>query len=211
MSSNRANRALSNERPASWNEYCQDIEPCIFPSLSTYGATFIGEETVSLESFISPDLSSFSQKHDVHRYHIFQAAWALVLRCYVGSNSPCFALLESDTDGLYRKESSIPPRKCASVYCADVKSTKRVNELLFQLKKSSESNESQTSVSLKGIDDVATLSGVSLFNTLLSVEASGDLNATDGADRFRKRSTNVRLQTLECWVYCQMVTYNNGI
>ena len=45
-------------------------------------------------------VQSFCKEHDVSSLSIFQAAWAMVLRCYLGSPSVCFTSKSSKTAGL---------------------------------------------------------------------------------------------------------------
>lgn len=75
-----------------------DVKPCNIP-VSYHGSDH-DESLVSVEVPLgdAAQLETFCQHHGLASSVPFQAVWALVLRCYAGTDSPCFGCLTSDLD-----------------------------------------------------------------------------------------------------------------
>ncbi|KAF2106754.1 hypothetical protein BDV96DRAFT_654318 [Lophiotrema nucula] len=95
------------ERPVSmatefWKEYLADVNPSFFP-LQAYWEDAIDPqkklETVTIDVGMSPaDLTNFCTEKNVTLVNIFQFAWGLVLKQYIGSEDVCFGYLSSGRD-----------------------------------------------------------------------------------------------------------------
>lgn len=70
-----------------------DVQPCFFPILdgSANPVTIWRSTSVSLHDAV--DLRCFCERLDVSPLSVLQMAWAVVLRCYVGSNLLSFGCI----------------------------------------------------------------------------------------------------------------------
>ncbi|KAF2474324.1 amino acid adenylation [Lindgomyces ingoldianus] len=95
------------ERPVSiatnfWKEYLAGINPCFFPLMAHWEDAIDPQkklETVSIDvGMTSTDLTKFCNDKNVTLVNIFQFAWGLVLKQYIGSEDVCFGYLSSGRD-----------------------------------------------------------------------------------------------------------------
>ncbi|KAF7157754.1 hypothetical protein CNMCM6106_003737 [Aspergillus hiratsukae] len=85
---------------AYWTSYLKGVEPCLFPALNTSCEDDASGSSMSFDLDLPMDSSwqAFCGTHGVTLANIFQVAWALVLRCYTGSNEVCFGYITSGRD-----------------------------------------------------------------------------------------------------------------
>lgn len=69
----------------------QDLPQSYFPCLDSRAGTNRGFQPTEVPFRDIQRLRSFCTENDVSPLSVFQAAWALVLRCYLGKPSVCFA------------------------------------------------------------------------------------------------------------------------
>ncbi|KAF1998930.1 amino acid adenylation [Amniculicola lignicola CBS 123094] len=95
------------ERPISkattfWKEYLADANPSIFPLMAHWEDAVDPKkrlQTVSVDVCMSPsDLTNFCNDKNVTLVNIFQLAWGLVLKQYIGTEDVCFGYLSSGRD-----------------------------------------------------------------------------------------------------------------
>ncbi|KAI2625240.1 hypothetical protein GGS21DRAFT_493727 [Xylaria nigripes] len=90
-----------DESMAYWERYLRSAESCILPPSPPCPLLDETKDAMKALSFalpFSPALRSFSLQHELTLANIFQLAWALVLRCYVNSESTCFGYMTSGRD-----------------------------------------------------------------------------------------------------------------
>ena len=69
----------------------QDLPQSYFPCLDSKAGINRGFQSTEVPFRDTPRLRSFCTENDVSSLSVFQVAWALVLRCYLGNPSVCFA------------------------------------------------------------------------------------------------------------------------
>ncbi|KAG0155453.1 hypothetical protein PDIDSM_1030 [Penicillium digitatum] len=86
-----------------WQEYLQDVEPCLFPSIAGEdNAT--GEEwgyasrTLHHSTLGKNTIDAFCRRHNVTMWNLAALAWALVLRSFTNSDHVCFGYVKSGRD-----------------------------------------------------------------------------------------------------------------
>jgi non-ribosomal peptide synthase protein (TIGR01720 family) len=80
-----------------WSSYLENIRPCHLPLMPPDDKT--GREHKSLRMTLDPArLQTFCSLNGVTLANLFQAAWALVLQRYTGSDDVCFGYLASGRD-----------------------------------------------------------------------------------------------------------------
>ena len=94
---------LSNESLSYWKSYVDGMKPCSFPSLRTAG--WLAEQdssdryqVVEIPLYRHKELSEFCAKMEITMSTLAQAAWAILLRAYTGSEEVCFAYSSSGRD-----------------------------------------------------------------------------------------------------------------
>lgn len=88
------------------------LPPSYFPCLDARQATSKSWQSVEVPFGDINRLRSFCDEHDVPTTSVFQAAWALVLRCYLGNASVCFASRSSSTADEMRRLPEVNPDIC---------------------------------------------------------------------------------------------------
>ncbi|KAF2008815.1 amino acid adenylation [Aaosphaeria arxii CBS 175.79] len=95
------------ERPVSmatdfWKEYLADVNPSFFPLMAHWEDAIDPArklETVTIDVGLTPtDLTNFCNEANVTLVNIFQFAWGLVLKQYIGTEDVCFGYLSSGRD-----------------------------------------------------------------------------------------------------------------
>ncbi|PYI15152.1 acetyl-CoA synthetase-like protein [Aspergillus violaceofuscus CBS 115571] len=91
-----------------WRRYLEGAYACIFPTLAPAAATNSQDATVqnhprgslshTLEQETHASLQAFLKTHELTAFNVFHLAWALILRCFVGSETLCFGYLLSGRD-----------------------------------------------------------------------------------------------------------------
>jgi amino acid adenylation domain-containing protein/non-ribosomal peptide synthase protein (TIGR01720 family) len=95
------------ERPLSlatdfWKDYLTEVNPSFFPLMAHWEDAVDPTrklQEVTIDVGMSPnDLTDFSNEHNVTLVNIFQLAWGLVLKQYIGTEDVCFGYLSSGRD-----------------------------------------------------------------------------------------------------------------
>ena len=81
-----------------WKSYLADVEPCHFPVLTDGEQNARELKSLDLEVPLTADLQSFCTRNGVTLSSALQLTWALVLKCYTGSDDICFGYLSSGRD-----------------------------------------------------------------------------------------------------------------
>ena len=84
-----------------WKDYLEGVPPCVFPSQREPQSgedKARGSMTRLLDGDTHSRLRSFCQKNGFTPANLFHLAWALLLRCYTGSETVCFGYLLSGRD-----------------------------------------------------------------------------------------------------------------
>ncbi|KAF2181844.1 amino acid adenylation [Zopfia rhizophila CBS 207.26] len=85
-----------------WIEYLADVNPSFFPLMAHWEDAVDPQrrlQTVTIDVGMTPsDLTDFCNDKNVTLVNIFQFAWGLVLRNYIGSDDVCFGYLSSGRD-----------------------------------------------------------------------------------------------------------------
>ncbi|QSZ31682.1 hypothetical protein DSL72_001249 [Monilinia vaccinii-corymbosi] len=155
-------------------------QACFFPILDqTFNVSSEKEnnwQSVEVPIRNIAHLSRFCKEHEVSPLTIFKLAWALVLRCYAGSNSPAFGHLALPASNL-GKYSDLP---CAPGYihdcCVEFEGAGCVVEVLQAIQAASLENGASLSLPFSG-DESA---NPALYNTALQfqeAENSGAFNS----------------------------------
>ena len=83
-----------------WQGYLDNMQPCLFPSLSISHTDTQPYEVGRINSryMYSSDLHGFCKANQITPATVFQVAWALVLRVYARTDDTCFGYLTSGRD-----------------------------------------------------------------------------------------------------------------
>ncbi|PHH63093.1 hypothetical protein CDD81_6338 [Ophiocordyceps australis] len=77
-----------------WANHLDSVQPCIFP-VSKAGKEQMKEFNVAVEGLDTAKIHAFCARHELTTASVVQLAWALVLRQYTASTSPCFGNMTS--------------------------------------------------------------------------------------------------------------------
>ncbi|KAI0546770.1 hypothetical protein F4679DRAFT_401148 [Xylaria curta] len=159
-----------------WQQYLKGSDPCLFPTTSANmeqgDARTVKAATANL--VISSQLSEFCEAHGLTLSNIFHLAWSLVLRAYTGSNDVCFGSLTSGRDipvpGI---EDACGPfinlLVCRTKFSEDLS----LGQLLERTQTDYLNNTEHQHLPLVEIKRSLNLSGIPLFNTILSMQREG--------------------------------------
>lgn len=84
-----------------WTQHLADVESCTLPTTSSNqldASLSIDDRPMRVPSIDTENLRTFCAKWDVTAPSIVKLAWALVLRLYTGTNTPCFGNIFSGRD-----------------------------------------------------------------------------------------------------------------
>ncbi|KAI9729802.1 MAG: hypothetical protein M1818_008379 [Claussenomyces sp. TS43310] len=160
--------AVSNSDVEFWREAIGGAEPCNFPKLND--GHFIPEKRgfEPLGIMIEADqLDSFCQRRSLDPIVVFQVTWALILRCYVGTDSPCFATIKADNNLARGHEGGLTEEKF--IYYAKLFSTETLDRVLCDAQEKYVRGRPHQRFSpkvMRSTDDT----GLTLFNTLISID-----------------------------------------
>lgn len=155
-----------------WKEYLADVEPCLFPVLVD-GAT---DPPRSLGSYIlnlgqAPELQAFCASSSVTLSSVLQMVWALVIRCYTGSDEVCFGYLASGrdmpVDGI---EDAVGVFINMLICRINLQNTLELGEALDKVQMDSFSSMAHQGSSLAEVQHELNLSGTALFNTAFTYQ-----------------------------------------
>lgn len=83
-----------------WAQHLADVEPCILPTSSSQPdvSSYVSDRPMRAPRIDTEVLRAFCARWDVTAPSIVKVAWALVLRMYTGTNTPCFGNIFSGRD-----------------------------------------------------------------------------------------------------------------
>ena len=81
-----------------WSQHLADVEPCLFPVCARNNTSSATIESVKVPHIDTEKIREFCSTSEVTAATIVQVAWALVLRKYAGTDTPCFGNLCSGRD-----------------------------------------------------------------------------------------------------------------
>ncbi|KAI1371780.1 hypothetical protein F4677DRAFT_286591 [Hypoxylon crocopeplum] len=82
-----------------WREHLRGVQPCHFPMLVSERAVLSEWETTSIDLKVSCEsLRTFAHDYKISISTVLRAAWALLLRTYIGSDNVCFGFRISGRD-----------------------------------------------------------------------------------------------------------------
>ncbi|EGE07648.1 nonribosomal peptide synthase [Trichophyton equinum CBS 127.97] len=81
-----------------WKNYLGGLKPCHLPRLSSFSGTQKQLRTTFVKFEHYPELQAMCEKQKVTMSNVMHAAWAVVLRAYVGSDDVCFGYLSAGRD-----------------------------------------------------------------------------------------------------------------
>lgn len=158
-----------------WAEHLAGVEPCHFPRLAATGASEaqVALATVDLDlSHLAADVQSFCAANNVTVSNLIHTAWAILLRTYTGSDDVCFGYLASGRDiPVQGVEDTVGPFINILTARLAVTADTTVAALVSASKESHMQALPHQSCSLAQIHHALGISGQSLFNTAVSLQA----------------------------------------
>ncbi|KAJ5999451.1 nonribosomal peptide synthetase [Penicillium sp. IBT 35674x] len=160
-----------------WQEYVKDLEPCLFPKLreSSNGrkddSCLGGTEAVVATLSLAEDVQGFCKAHGLTATNIVHISWALVLRCFTGTDDVCFGYLTSGRDiPVECVEDAVGPFFNLLVRRVNVPHTSTILSALTSTQDSLLDNLTNQHYPLADLYHAQGMAGQSLFNTLVSVQ-----------------------------------------
>ena len=84
------------------------VEPCYLPSRNEGSNKVVPRKAIKVQVLPQFNLTRLPSQDDVTVKHVFQAAWALTLQRYVGSNTVSFGFLSFDSPDTPATKGKIP-------------------------------------------------------------------------------------------------------
>lgn len=155
-----------------WKTYLADVEPCLFPALVD-GATeidsILGSYVLNLERV--SELQQFCTSSGVTLSNVLQLVWALVIRCYTGSDEVCFGYLASGRDMPVEGIEDAVGAFINMLICRiNLGNTLELGEALDKIQMDFVSSMAHQSCSLAEVQHELSLSGTHLFNTAFTYQ-----------------------------------------
>ena len=154
-----------------WQTYLDGIEPCHFPTLNEENVKGKRIESIELKFGRFSELQQVCEKLNVTLANVLQAAWALVLRAYTGSDDVCYGYLTSGrdipVDGIQEAIGAFINMLICRIKFSQTSSL----ETVFQtIQNDYLRSQPYQHCSLAQIHHALGLSGRPLFNTALSIQ-----------------------------------------
>lgn len=159
-----------------WKRYLADVEPCLFPPVND-GAT---DSKGSLSSHIinlkqASKLERFCTDSGVTISNVLQLVWALVIRCYTGSDEVCFGYLASGRDIPVKNIESAVGVFINMLICRiSLTNDLDLGEALEKVQMDFLNSMTHQSCSLAEVQHELNLSGTALFNTAFTYQKHAD-------------------------------------
>jgi non-ribosomal peptide synthase protein (TIGR01720 family) len=155
-----------------WKSYLADVEPCLFPALidgATKPQRVLGSYVLNLERV--PELQAFCTSAGVTLSNLLQLAWALVIRCYTGSDEVCFGYLASGRDMPVEGIEDAVGAFINMLICRiNLEDGLELDEALDKIQLDFVSSMAHQSCSLAEVQHELNLAGTSLFNTAFTYQ-----------------------------------------
>ncbi|KAI9745822.1 MAG: hypothetical protein M1818_000503 [Claussenomyces sp. TS43310] len=164
-----------------WSTYLSGIQPTIVPMYNGAGTTVKKIRSVKVDFNDAPELLKFSENHGVTIANILQTAWGLVLRLYTGSDDVCFGYVASGRDVRIQGIEDAVGAFINMLVCR-LTVDERVDsvDLVKRMQSDYFAALPHQHCSLAKIQHALNMSGMPLFNTILSLQrtVSQDPNRT---------------------------------
>jgi amino acid adenylation domain-containing protein/non-ribosomal peptide synthase protein (TIGR01720 family) len=154
-----------------WREYLSGAEPCQFPSLlaGTRSEKKLGSQILVLKRTL--EIQEFCKTAAVTASNLLQLVWALVLRCYTGSDDVCFGYPSSGRDVPVKGiQDAVGAFINMLVFRIDLKRDLFVEDALKRTQQDFVRSMEHQSVSLAEMQHELGLSETSLFNTVFTFQ-----------------------------------------
>lgn len=161
-----------------WESYLGGLERCHFPVLDPIVPR--ENEPLAVDFLVAGlqvfDLAKFCRQQEITFAHLFQTAWALVLRTFIGSDDVCFGYLSSGRDVPVGDAQLLVGPLINMLIChLDGIGSSTFSELLTRVREDSIESLAHQHCSLADIHHRLKLGSDSLFNTAVTVlKNSGD-------------------------------------
>ncbi|KAH8805177.1 hypothetical protein F5884DRAFT_885253 [Xylogone sp. PMI_703] len=158
-----------------WKTYLSGTEPCHFPVLNDgiEGSSSVSED-IRIKSEHLPRYSAFCRQNSISPAALFQVAWGLVLKCYVGIDDVCFGFQEKDAAvDSFRLHN---PLVRSFQLGADV----ALKQVLETIETDYHSSQEHASCKLSDIYKALDLGESTLFNTLINFYKTVPLTGQEG-------------------------------
>lgn len=177
------NASSATQKLAHWSKKLRDVEPSLFPRLSTLdpGTKACSTTGNYLDRNLAIQLQQFCEIRSVTAAGLFQSAWALALASYTGANEVVFGYLTSGRDiAVPRLQESVGAWANMMVCRASVSESVTVFNLVDKTYEDVLQDLSHQHLSLADIQhEVGLSAGQVLFNTIMSFQnLSEDRNET---------------------------------
>jgi amino acid adenylation domain-containing protein/non-ribosomal peptide synthase protein (TIGR01720 family) len=154
-----------------WKDYLADLEPCRFPDLDGQHELEKGLETVRLELNNTQRLREFCEEKGMTLSNLFQTAWAMVLRAYVGMDNVCFGYLASGRDvPVDRIDDAVGAFATMLICRANLAANRPVDGVLETMQNDFLQGFAHQHCSLAEVYHALKLPNGSLFNTIMSFQ-----------------------------------------
>ena len=155
-----------------WTMYLDGLDPCLFPALASHPVPISKRQCCKASfDFNDLDILSFCRANSVTLFNIVQAAWAMVLRLYTGSDDVCFGYLMSGREtSIIKVDEIIGPCINMLIQRFDFSNACMLKEVLEKVKEDFLENLQYQYCSLMSIYDALKYKVRSLFNTAISCQ-----------------------------------------
>lgn len=167
-----------------WVKYLDGVQPCFFSSSSVSVKNLPSQDlSVAVPGLNTGAIHDFCSRWEVTSASVVQMAWALVLRCYTGSEIPCFGNLASGRDApLDGVEDIFGPLIGMMPYCVRLGAGRSVIETVRQGQKDMIAGMPHQTYPLMEIHKVLGVGSSGLFNSIMSFQRVDDRPPTPSAD-----------------------------
>ncbi|CEF75966.1 hypothetical protein FGSG_10523 [Fusarium graminearum PH-1] len=163
-----------------WKISLSNAKPCIFPSLSSAGNST--SHTCPFGFDISrTQIEFFCQQNNIAADAIFQLAWALVLRAFVGTQEVTFGYqFNARDEDLLCGITSLVGSFATLLPCfVDLSASQSLGECLVSISETFSNAQRHDNITLTEIQHALGLKEKTLFNTCLYFETPEELNTGD--------------------------------
>jgi hypothetical protein len=195
-----------------WATVVAGVEPCLLPRLvNSVGAQRLFRSTSVKLDKSAEAIHYFCAQRNVTLTAFLQTVWTIVLRCYIGTDQPCFGYQESKSEILENLCHSLSRSIANSSVCrSDISATTSILQIMKRLQRDHERALQHQPCPLHKLQKYLELGAQSVFNTVVLVKAvgsqnlSGDLEISNRSRMSAKEESegdylHVSLEMLNFW------------